>query len=83
MFGHGIPKISGPWLPVVAKLSLCDTTAEPVELHVYGFKALACDVVSNHSQCCCIVSLHWGGGLLVSLYFECVACRDGFPEVDE
>ena len=36
-----IPKVLGPWLPIVTKLFLHYAIAELVELHVHGSQVLA------------------------------------------
>ena len=83
VFCHVIFKVYGHRLAIVVKLSLHYVAAELVDFHVHCLPALICYAAANHSQHCCVICLHWDGGLLVPHYLECVACWDGFPVVDE
>ena len=67
----------------MAKLFLGNSAPEPVQLHVHGLEAFACNVVGYHSVGGRVVILHRRGRLLVSHRLEGVTFRDGLSAVDE
>ena len=62
--------------PIMPKLELRDTIAKPMETHVHGIRSLGGDCVVDHAEGRGVVRLHWGGGLGMAHFGECV-CRAG------
>ena len=60
-----------------------NSAPDPVQLHVHGLEALACNIVGFHSMGGRVVGLHRRGRLFVSHCLGGVTCRDGLPSVDE
>ena len=67
----------------MAKLILGDSAPEPVQLHVHGLEAFACNVVGYHFVGGRVIGLHRRGRLFVSHRLKGVTCWDGLPAVDE
>ena len=73
LLSYIVSYIVGTWLPVVAKLFLCDPAVHSVYFHVHGLESFACDVFSHYSKVGGFVGLYWHGRLSMSHYFQLLA----------
>ena len=81
MFSDIVSQISGARETIVAEFFLSFLTADPVELRLNGIESPACNGVGYGVKCCCVIGLHRSWGLLVSHFFEVMACWDVFATV--
>ncbi len=81
MFCHVATVVLFAWGPVVSKLSLTFSVAEPMVLHVDCFQFLDIIVVDD-AKCSAVVCLHWGQRLGMAHEFKGMAGRNGFSAVD-
>ena len=81
VFGDIVTFVVASWCPIVAKLLLSYSTAEPVVFHIHGLEFFH-NIVVDYSERRGVVSLHRCGGLGVAQEFECVSCWDGFMAID-
>ena len=72
VFGDIVTFVITSWCPIVAKLLLRDSIAEPVVFHIHGLEFFH-DVVVDYSERHGVVCLHRCGKLGVAQEFECVS----------
>jgi hypothetical protein len=68
--------------PEKSELILRYAASEPMGLHVHGFGASRLNVVVHNAKGCCVVSLHWGGWLLVAHLFKCLSLGNSLTCID-
>jgi hypothetical protein len=82
MLGPVVILVGGSRVPEKLELILHFLASELMELHVHGFVASRLNVVVHNAKGCCVVSLHWGGWLLVAHLFECLLLGSSLRCID-
>ena len=72
MLSYIVTFVKGSRRPVMPKLQLRNSIAEPIETHVHGVCPLGGDCVVHYAECHGGVRLDGGGGLWVAHFGECV-----------
>ncbi len=80
IFCHIVTLVFFAWGPVVSKLALAFSVAEPMVFHVYCFQFFD-DIVVDGAKCSGVVYLHWCWSLGMTHEFKSMASKDGFSAV--
>jgi hypothetical protein len=80
MFCHAVTVVFFFWGPVVTKVAMTFSVAEPMVFHVYCFQFFD-DLVFDNAKCSGVVRLRWCWRLGMTHEFESMAGRDSLSAV--